>query len=73
MPVISQTLSTNGLRTTSEKSISLYAIRKLIEYSLKNAVALALFTPTVVEILLLARCYHPPSGVQEEKELKRFS
>ena len=34
--VITQTLSITNLRTTSAKSINLHAVRKLVEYSLKN-------------------------------------
>ena len=37
MPVIPQILNINNLRTTRAKSIKLHTIRKLIEYSLKNA------------------------------------
>ena len=36
MLVVTQTLNINNLRTTSAKSIILHAIRKLVEYSLKN-------------------------------------
>ena len=36
MPIITQTLNINNLRTTSAKSINLHTIRKLVEYSLKN-------------------------------------
>ena len=34
--IITQTLNITNLRTTSAKSINLHAIRKLVEYSLKN-------------------------------------
>ena len=43
MPIILQTLN-NNLRTTSAKSINLYTIRKLIEYSLKHVSVKAMFT-----------------------------
>ena len=46
MPIITQTLNMNNLRTTSAKS------RKLVEYSFKKAVAKTMFTLTVFEILL---------------------
>ena len=36
VPIITQTLNINNLRTTSAKSINLNTIRKLVEYSLKN-------------------------------------
>ena len=36
MPIITQTLNINNLRTKSAKSINLHTIRKLVEYSLKN-------------------------------------
>ena len=49
MPIILQTLN-NNLRTTSAKSINLYTIRKLIEYSLKHVSVKAMFT--VFEVFL---------------------
>ena len=52
MPIITQTLNINNLRTTSAKSINLRTITKLVEYSLKNVAAKAMFTLTVFEILL---------------------
>ena len=39
-------------RTTRAKSINLHTIRKLIEYSLKNVLVKAIFTPSVFEILM---------------------
>ena len=39
-------------RTTRAKSINLHTIRKLIEYSLKNVLVKAMFTPSVFEILM---------------------
>ena len=36
MPIITQSLNINSLRTTSAKSINLDTITKLVEYSLKN-------------------------------------
>ena len=36
MPIITQTLNINNLRTKSAKSINLHTIRKLVEYSLKD-------------------------------------
>ena len=52
MPIISQNLNINNLRTTSTKSINLDLIEKLIEYSLKSVLVNSMFTPTVFEILL---------------------
>ena len=49
MPIITQTLNINNLKTTSAEPINLHTIRKLVEYSLKN-VAEAIFTLTVFEI-----------------------
>ena len=36
MPIITQTLNINNLRTTGTKSINLHTLRKLVEYSLKK-------------------------------------
>ena len=36
MPILTQTLNTNNVRTISAKSVNLHTIGKLIEYSLKN-------------------------------------
>ena len=52
MLIIPQTLNINNLRTTSAKSISLHAIRKLVEFFLKNVAVKTMFTLTVVEMLL---------------------
>ena len=52
MPIITQTLNIDNLRTTSAKSVNLHTIRKLVEYSLKNVAAKAMFTPTVSKILM---------------------
>ena len=52
MPIITQTLNINNLRTTSAKSINLHTIRKLVEYSLNNVAAKAMFTLTAFGILL---------------------
>ena len=52
MPITTQTLNINNLRTTSSKSINLHTIRNLIEYSLKKVVVKATFTLRVSEILL---------------------
>ena len=52
MPKFTQTLNINNLRATCAKSINLHTIRKLVEYSLKIDVAKALFTRTVLEVLL---------------------
>ena len=40
MPIITQTLNINNLRTTSAKSINLHTSRNLVEYSLKNVEAM---------------------------------
>ena len=52
MPIITQTLNISNLRSTNAKSINLHTIKNLVEYSLKNVVAKAMFTLTVFEILL---------------------
>ena len=51
MSIISQTLN-NNLRITRAKSINLQTIGKLIEYYLKNVCLKAIFTLTVLKILL---------------------
>ena len=51
MPIITQALNINNMRTTSAKSINLHTIRKL-EYSLQKSSAKAMFTLTAFEILL---------------------
>ena len=52
MPIITQALNINNLRTANGKSINLHTIRKLAEYSLTNVVAKAMFTLRIFEILL---------------------
>ena len=52
MSVIPKTLNINILRTTSAKSSNMHAIRKLIEYSLKNDLVKAILTLNIFEILL---------------------
>ena len=52
MTIIPQTLNINNSRTARAKSINLYTIRKLIEYSLENVRIKAMFTSTVFEILM---------------------
>ena len=52
MPIITQILDINNLRTASAISINLHTIRKLVEYFLKPVPAQAMFTLTVFEILL---------------------
>ena len=71
MSLITQTLNINNLRTTSAKSIKLHSIRKLVEYSLKNFAAKAMFTLTGFEIMLSEGrlVCQPPSGAQGAKEL----
>ena len=71
MPIIPQTLNINNLRATSTKSINLYSIRKLIEYSLKKIRVKARLTIIVFEILLskVFGWYYPPSWVQGAKGL----
>ena len=51
IPVITQGLNINNLRTTSAKSINLNTIRKLLEYSLKRAGAKTVFILRVSGIL----------------------
>ena len=53
MLIIPQALNINNLRTTSGKSINLYNIRKLLEYSLKSDRIKTIFNLTAFEILLL--------------------
>ena len=52
MLIIPQALNINNLRITSGKSINLYSIRKLLEYSLKNDRVKTIFNLTAFEILL---------------------
>ena len=62
MLIITQTLNINNLRTASAKSINLHNIRKLVEYSLKNVVAKAMFNLTAFEIPLSeGRFVSPPA------------
>ena len=51
IPVITQDLNINNLRTTSAKSINLNTIRKLLEYSLKGAGEKTVFILRVSGIL----------------------
>ena len=53
MPIITQNLIINNLRTTSAKSTNLHTMKNLVGYSLKGVVAKAMFILTVLEILLL--------------------
>ena len=70
MPIITQTLNINNLRTTSAKSINLHTIRKLVEYSLKNVAAKAIFTISVFGILLFeGRSVLPPAQWSTECEM----
>ena len=72
MSIITQTLSINNLRTTSAKSINLHAIRKLVEYSLKNVISrLCLLLPFSRYCFpKIGWDYNSPSGVQRVKGLK---
>ena len=47
--IIPLTLNINNLRTTSEKSIKLHIIRKLMEYFLNNIAVNTIFTLTALE------------------------
>ena len=69
MPIIPQTLNIN-MQSFKYLNINLHTIRKLIKYSLKNAVIKAMFTHTAFEILKLGRFYHPPSRVQRKIIIK---
>ena len=51
IPVITQDLNINNLRTTSAKSININTIRKLLEYSLKGAGTKTIFILRVLGIL----------------------
>ena len=79
MPIIPQPLNINTLRTISAKSINLATIRKLIEYSLKNVLLNAMFTPclflpfTRYWCWKVGRYYHLATGEQGEKGLKKIS
>ena len=51
IPIITQTSNINNLRSTSATPINLHVISKLVEYSLKDVVAKAMFLLTILEIL----------------------
>ena len=72
MPIITQTLNINNLRTKSAKSIKLHTIRKLVEYSLENVwqrqCLLFLFSRYCCP--KVGRYCDPLSGVQEAKGLR---
>ena len=51
-----------------QKSINLNIIRKLIKYSFKNVLVKAMFTLTVLEILLFVGTH--PAGYMEWKGLE---
>ena len=48
IPIITQTLNINNLKTTSAKSINLHTIKKLVEYSLRNVVTEAYRTNILI-------------------------
>ena len=73
MPIISQTLNINNLRTTGVKSITLDTTRKLIEYSLNNVIAKAVFTSTVFEILFEVRSVLSPVQLGTGSERNKVS
>ena len=73
MPIISQTLNINNLRTTGAKSITLDSTRKLIEYSLNNVIAKAVFTSTVFEILFEVRSALSPAQLGTGTERNKVS
>ena len=52
MLIITQDLNINNLRTRSGKSINLHIIKKLVDYSLKDAAAKVMFIFTVLQILM---------------------
>ena len=66
MPIITQTLNINNLRTTSAKSITLHTIRKLVELSLKNIVEKAMFFISFERYCCpnVGPCCNVPSGAQ---------
>ena len=72
MPIITQTLNINNLRTTSATSINLHIIRKLVEYSLKNVWhRQCLFLPFSKYCCpKVGRYYDPLSGAQGSKGLR---
>ena len=74
MPIITQTLNINNLRTTSAKSINLHTIRKLAEYSFKNIwQRRCLFLPFLRYCCRkVGRYCDPPSGAQWAKGLIKF-
>ena len=74
MPIITQTLNINNLRTASAKSINLHTIRKLIKYFLKIVLIRALFTTTVFEILLFKgrSVLSPAKRGTETERVKHF-
>ena len=76
MPIITQTLNINNLRTTSAKSINVDTIRKLVEYCLKNLMArVTLFLSFWRYCSLKVGLYcDPPSAAQgEEVLMTKFS
>ena len=52
MLIITQDLNINNLRTRSGKSINLHIIKKLVDYSLKDAAAKVMFIFTLLQILM---------------------
>ena len=73
MPIISQTLNINNLRTTGAKSITLDTTRKLIEYSLNNVIVKAVFTSAVFEILFEVRSVLLPAQLGTRSERNKVS
>ena len=66
MPIITQTLNINNLRTTSAKSINLHTIRKLVELSFKIIVKKTMFFISFERYCCpnAGRCCNVSSGAQ---------
>ena len=70
MPIITQTLNINNLRTASAKSINLHNIKNLVEYFLKFGQRLCLLLPFSRYCCpKVGRYCDPPSGTQGAKAL----
>ena len=73
MPIITQTLNINNVRTTFAKSTNLHTIRKLVKYSLKNVLGkgnVYSYRFRDIAVRRLGQYCNPPSGAQGVKELR---
>ena len=71
MPIITQTLNFNNLRTASAKCINLHNIKNLVEYSLKNVRQRLCLLLTFSRYCCpkVGRYCDPPNGTQGGKAL----